>query len=267
MHYTVLVIGEDIDKILYPYWELDLSREDMKKDPRAKFKVEIPDGISASGLSHADQEFLSWKIKNPDLCTKYNYKTSAEWIKKYFEYAHVPGEGYGYYHNPNAKWDWYSPGGRWTGVFPLKKGATGKLGQPGAFGNQPKEGRVDQARIGDIDWTTAHKEAQEQSGREWDELFGIVEPDFCLYNDRYVEKQRALHLKLYGTREEYIRQRGYWTPYAYVSEKGGWVAPGEMHYFSSSDETEDRDRYEKQYIKMITSLPKDTLITLVDCHI
>lgn len=28
---------------------------------------------------------------------------------------------YGYWKNPNSKWDWYQIGGRWRGFFPVKK--------------------------------------------------------------------------------------------------------------------------------------------------
>ena len=43
-HFTVLVIGpenqEQLDEALYPFWELDLSEEERKNDPRATFTVE-----------------------------------------------------------------------------------------------------------------------------------------------------------------------------------------------------------------------------------
>ncbi len=38
---------------------------------------------------------------------------------------------YGYYENPNAKWDWHQLGGRWTGHFKLKE--IKKLGYDGVF--------------------------------------------------------------------------------------------------------------------------------------
>lgn len=53
----------------------------------------------------------------------------------------------GYWINPNAKWDWYSLGGRWSGMIKLKKGAQGMAGESGVFGNTVG---IDQAQVKDI---------------------------------------------------------------------------------------------------------------------
>jgi hypothetical protein len=54
----------------------------------------------------------------------------------------------GHWYNPNAKWDWYSLGGRWSGSIKLKEGASGVVGQSGTFGN---EVGIDSAKAGDIE--------------------------------------------------------------------------------------------------------------------
>lgn len=56
------------------------------------------------------------------------------------------GEVYSTY-NPKSKWDWYSLGGRWSGLIKLKEGATGIEGRSGVFDN---ETGIDQALKGDI---------------------------------------------------------------------------------------------------------------------
>lgn len=56
-------------------------------------------------------------------------------------------EEQGYHKNPNAKWDWYSLGGRWSGLIKLKNGATGITGKAGVFDN---ETGIDQAKKGYI---------------------------------------------------------------------------------------------------------------------
>ena len=53
----------------------------------------------------------------------------------------------GYWTNPNSKWDWYTLGGRWSGMIKLKKGKMGKQGNAGVFDNQVG---IDQAKKGDI---------------------------------------------------------------------------------------------------------------------
>lgn len=51
----------------------------------------------------------------------------------------------------NPKYDWWVIGGRWRGFFKLKRGAEGKLGEPGVFDNPPFLD-ADQAPKGDIDF-------------------------------------------------------------------------------------------------------------------
>jgi hypothetical protein len=91
--------------------------------------------------------------------------------------------------NPNAKWDWYVIGGRWRGFFPLKPGvdydeaALGEAGTgehlrmrdgKGADANYEAERRIDQVRLGDVDFDHARDKA-EREGRhtfaKWREIF------------------------------------------------------------------------------------------------
>jgi hypothetical protein len=87
--------------------------------------------------------------------------------------------------NPEAKWDWYTVGGRWNGFFKLKvvehaevkypdgaiifekRYATGVLGRPGvSFGEGPEppgEDRADVCMKGDIDIEGMRDEAAEEA--------------------------------------------------------------------------------------------------------
>jgi hypothetical protein len=117
-----------------------------------------------------------------------------------------------------------------------------------------------------IDWDAMNKRASDRSSEDWDELMN-PNPDTCRYRPEYVESQRKLHLEMYGTKDEYLKRRGVWAPYAYV-DVNGWNAPGEMGWFGcSSDQTEDRDRYDQEFAEYIRVLPDKTLLTMVDCHI
>jgi len=55
--------------------------------------------------------------------------------KQYYSYRKDPATGkYGYQRNPNAKWDWYQIGGRWSGFLPVKQTAEGV--NTGGFGER-----------------------------------------------------------------------------------------------------------------------------------
>lgn len=47
---------------------------------------------------------------------------------------------YGYWDNPNKKWDWWVVGGRWRGHYPVKAGVAPVVGEAGAFDNESRGG-------------------------------------------------------------------------------------------------------------------------------
>ena len=53
---------------------------------------------------------------------------AVAWANNMYSY-HIEGKGWGYYTNPNGKWDGYSVGGRYSGYFRLKNGAKGNIGK------------------------------------------------------------------------------------------------------------------------------------------
>ena len=62
---------------------------------------------------------------------------------------------YGYWDNPNAKWDWFVMGGRWAGQLKLRPGKTGVVGEKIYSTPEIAAGHVDQAIKGDLDLTEA----------------------------------------------------------------------------------------------------------------
>lgn len=91
MHYTVLVLGENVEELLAPY------DENMKVEPYVVTTAEelVKDGV---------------------------FKTISEVYDYYGDRMDEKGNVYTTY-NPNSKWDWYSVGGRWTEEA-LQYGAT-----------------------------------------------------------------------------------------------------------------------------------------------
>lgn len=46
-HFSVLVVGEDIENQLEPFWELDLHQDEATMDHRAEFTPEISNDAMA----------------------------------------------------------------------------------------------------------------------------------------------------------------------------------------------------------------------------
>jgi hypothetical protein len=128
-HYVVFVFGkEPVGDQLEPYWELDMTQEDMKKDPRAEF-------VAAETAESALEKFI---IHNETY--EEQYSSVQEYMQKWHGYIQE-GDEYGYYHNPNAKWDWWVVGGRWGFFLMLKDKSSANT-----------------ATVGEVDWPLMEEE-------------------------------------------------------------------------------------------------------------
>lgn len=95
-------------------------------------------------------------------------------------------DGDTYWRNPQAKWDWWTIGGRWRGYFiPAAHAQRDDLifGEPGVFDNAPKtyiaEGREcpkpDGGRRGSLDLEAMRNEAEAKAAQDWDQYASVVE--------------------------------------------------------------------------------------------
>jgi hypothetical protein len=84
---------------------------------------------------------------------------------------------YGYWENPNAKWDWYQIGGRWSGFFKMKEGWTGGV-EERSWTNRDTESEDDQAsqvlREG-VDLDGMRDEAAIKAGETYDSFVAYAE--------------------------------------------------------------------------------------------
>ena len=66
------------------------------------------------------------------------------------------------------------------------------------------------------------------------------------------------------TKEEYVTKHSKFSTFALLKD-GEWYAKGEMGWWAAvADEKED---WQDELTKLISELPEDTLLTVVDCHI
>lgn len=89
---------------------------DIAKDKG--YKV-VPDETKRNGVRFVQEYEGKWEYEP----SKEKYPTIDKLAKEYFGYRKVNGK-YGYMSNPNAKWDWYEEGGRWSGCLTNKEGNT-----------------------------------------------------------------------------------------------------------------------------------------------
>lgn len=224
---------------------------------------------------------------------KDKYGTFEEFMKDYAGYTPTAEGDYGHWGNPDGKWDWYQVGGRWTGYFPLTPTAPGRLGAPGVFGTPAQPGTADVVKLQDVDIARARREAREEAistFAKWEALFtkhGKPRSWASIRDDDSVPDTDAKR-KLYCSqgaiqnyedkwdcpvdaigfdKEAYIKRRENraLVPYAFV-KNGKWFGKGDMGWWGMSDDKFTQDDWNREFHRMLSDLPPDTQLTLVDCH-
>ena len=166
----------------------------------------------------------------------------TEVVKKWFGgYIDECGNLY-YLVNPNAKWDWYEIGGRWSG----------KLIVSGVG--------VDSARIKDIDWDEMRSNNIKQHKKWWKE-----------FKDREKNGEHNFgdgRMKRFKDEDEYIRSGVNFKTFA-VLKDDEWFECGSMGWFgcSSASKDEEKDWNDKYWDRFIRDEDPETFLTIVDCHI
>lgn len=199
--------------------------------------------------------------------------------------------------NPNAKWDWYCTGGRWTGFFKLKEGRKGSLGRPGMMTEAPKTGWADVVLKGDVDFEGMRDHAGAEAGILYDKVFEVIGhlpamESWESIRDRienidearktYHAQERVVALrsakdrsliwydveKFNCTREEYVNKARAAAIVTFAVVKDGkWYQRGDMGWWGIVSNEEDRDTWNQKYNELLDSISDDTTLTLVDCHI
>lgn len=207
------------------------------------------------------------------------YKTLAEYAEDYQGWTQHEG-AYGYWHNPNAKWDWWVVGGRWAGQFPIKAGEAALVRRGGYPNVRAKRDHADVATVREIDFDAVaveHAARYAKFEAEWvDFLAGkefnvwdgprtsalavglvrtvsmtdaaevaSVKPSEILrpWIGHAAERKRADVLRPLAGEELRAIAWEYFNPirtYAALDDEG-WHAPGEMGWWGcSSDTTTDK---------------------------
>ncbi len=287
-HFTVLVVGDDVEEHLAPYDENGGSPHREYLDTSSlramakEYGVSRPNDLAAL-LPHIED----WTGFEGGIDKKGLYCVSDR--------------------NADAKWDWYVVGGRWRGFFKLKDGASGELGPDFdriLGGEAPKDvtGRADVARKGDIDFAGMRRDAESRARATWHAyaaaIDGTPEPLPWAEFERKVDAEtmtadaarkayhaqervrafrRAMepHLGPFisleafpATEEDYVaeKRRAAMLPFAYLLH-GEWHERGEMGWWGIAQNEQRGDEWAEDVEAMLASLPDGTLLTIVDCHI
>ena len=281
-HYTILVIGDDVESQLQPYHEYESTGT---MDEYVKF-VKTEETVRDMRKIYKEH--------------KEDYATFEDFVREWYGYRKENGI-WGRYTNPNSKWDWWVVGGRWSGHLKLKKGAEGELGSPGVFGTPAQPGYADVACKGDVDWEFMRNKGGNIAAQKWDIIHEAIKDtpehktwEECLEEcNKDIPETRNLYwaqprleafkkacenrefFSFFEDIDEYLCDRETYiereknaaiVTYAVVKD-GQWYQRGDMGWFGMSSNEISQDEWNQKYWELIKDLPDDTTLTVVDAHI
>lgn len=294
-HFCIIVTGYDVESQLENYCE---DTEYIDKD-YLEFDVEVEKGEETryilDRIKKIKDEIKDGKLNNNPIFLETLQKElkvleeSEEGnFGKYFEewcgYEEHNGN-WGYWSNPNAFYDWYQIGGRWSGYFKLKKGRKGDYGEL-SWTNKEEDRRkdyCDSCLKGDVDVEGMLKDQEKKSAELYDRVYKIVgnfddwksfdqfenKDDYHAQRVQKLLNKEGLYLdplQFKVSREEYIKNNrmNSLIPYGYFHE-GEYISHGDMGWWGISNN--EKDNWDNEFMDWWNSLPDDTSVTIVDCHI
>ncbi len=202
-----------------------------------------------------DREYLEFIDETEEYRQKYMLKKNREEYKTFEEYArdyegaeqHPETLRWGYWKNPNAKWDYWVIPGRFPNFLKTKNGT-----------------RSNREYIRDVVLIQ-----DPVAVKELCRLWGVVvngdpprdEEGSNIYNKEY-------YIAKFGTKEVFVEYNALGIPFAYILD-GKWYSAGRMGWFGmdDTDATSNKEHMEEFKKVLGNEEHKDRMITVVDCHI
>lgn len=309
MHFSTLVVLDELcclEDTMEPfasepddddYLEFYDETDDIKREFETAeiTAIQMPNGkfISSYELNYRrykiEDELVYEKLKDgtykrtPRACamTVVPKKPAKEVYKTYRSYAsrhlqtdyHKDLHKYGYYSNPNAMWDWWTEGGRYSGRFIVKQSCEDCLDctEKETMNFVPKGYKaVDGARISDIEWDVMNKVMVRKILKDYYKFKRMyMTRDIPEKSGFSIDKDKS-SLIYFGetlytageTLEEYLgktrfsRNIKYSVPcYYYLNYDGEW----KERKGSDSD-------WQREINREISEMDKDLYLAMVDCH-
>lgn len=288
-HFSVLVLGNDVDFQLAPFHEFESTGEvdEFVQDINITKKV-IADYVKANEKNPSNEELIAyWRSEHgSDMRVLRDGALPDYHNKDIWGYARANADGSVELFNrtnPNSKWDWYDKaGGRWGSEYFLLKDGT----------------RASSACKGDIDFKGICQPLAIKAASIYDKVQALytqfpntltmaeIQHSFMSLPQheqvRIYQKQELMQrarndsdLKWVSvadikacSRQQYIRQYvfDFASTFAVV-ENRNWHEGAEMGWWGVTRNPKDARQWRREWLHIINSASDDTLFTIVDCHI
>ena len=245
--------NESIEMIRLASGELKYTWDDSFKNP--KYELIGRDGDVERFIYPKDSERCQ-------IAQKSRYKDFETFLEDWYgteEKDALTGR-YGYWVNPNAKWDWYQLGGRWANMLKMKKGRWADMLNAG---KDPIPEYVDSALLKEIDFEGMESEAREKYSSLYDKAMeelakadkGIPNSVFWRYS---IEEGES--------KEDFVNRSSAFSTFAVLKNRK-WYEKGEMLYWAMVKDEKNAEDWDRQFKALLGSLSPDTKISIYDCHI
>ena len=198
-------------------------------------------------------------------------ETLEDFVSRWYGYTYnAELDAWGYLCNPNAKWDWWELGGRWSNMLRLKAGRKGNRADRTCPNTKKprKRSYCAQAQLKDIDFSP-DPQAYNEALRFWEVVVegrplrkGEDPGQFRLH------ASREYYLKQFQDKEQYALACTSFTTWALVTPDGDWHESGTMGWFGTSNATpQSRSRYGEFLRSTLANADPEMWLSIVDCHI
>lgn len=191
---------------------------------------------------------------------KIKYSTLENYIEEYHGYKKDEEFGrYGYWENPNKKWDWWQIGGRWSFSLLVKNDAERVIDRFQKNNSVDGYGWVDAAKVKDIEFKLMAEQNKTNFEKRWEEA----------KNENDVKRCFIFGIKNGDTKESFIGRNVEFSTFAVITSDGKWHEKGKMGWWAMSSETleEEKEWNDSYYDTFFKNVSPELVFCVVDCHI
>jgi len=239
-----------------------------------------PDGGNSGRIQNEESKALEFLPACP---LKLLFSTFEQYCKEYSGLVQDDAGAWGYYTNPNAKWDWWQIGGRFSDHLLVKADLQDCIQTGEACECVAPDGYkfVDAARKKDICWDVMKEigtKAVEQSYEHCVAAFAsgdVKDSGFfaTLTEDGIRGWGEMIYIKG-ETLDDYKARKGVTDSdqyligdYAYIDRNGDWSGSGDMGWFGISSNDKPERTWKDELQAFMDEVQDDDFIAIVDCHI
>ena len=231
--------------------------ENYKNTTYAKY-LKDPEAYEAKCKNEGHIEYL--KVEFPKMLNWTDeevYQDELRWYDE--EMIGKDGEVYSTY-NPLSKWDWYSIGGRWNGLLPIKYNDMPIINYEGTECIEEPYEMEDVAIMSDIEFNRLPtKDEVIELKSNWE---SILNNEFFYPKEHFIERYKDF--------DGYLESSIGFSTYAVLTPDGEWHEPGKMGWWGiSSASDKEQEEWDKTFFdKYIEPYNDDDhIMVIVDCHI